>query len=194
MPSLSVYNITRIYSKVEDYETKNKTCVDTWIQIRENGSSLNFISLLNSAVGENWVCQHCLLQFILRKCCCVYVPSYANVLWMANLLNVSTFYMHEQTFLLFSSAHFIACELQSGYSIISFVFVWTLILGNAVRIFHAIDAKYVMFCVSWCKFLKGSTTPGAVLHIFLYIISSHPFALISSLNEMQHCRCTYSIV
>ena len=48
MPSLSEYNIMRIYSKVEDYETENKTRSDTRIQVTENGGSLdfNFISLL----------------------------------------------------------------------------------------------------------------------------------------------------
>ena len=71
MPSLSVYNIIRTYSKVEDYETENKTCVNTQIRVRKNGGSFdfNFISLLNSAVDENWVCCHWLLQFILRKWC-----------------------------------------------------------------------------------------------------------------------------
>ena len=29
MPSLSVYNIIRIYSKIEDYKTETKTCVDS---------------------------------------------------------------------------------------------------------------------------------------------------------------------
>ena len=71
MPSFSAYKIIRIYSKVEDYETKNKTPVDARIRVRENGSSLNFnfISLLNSVVDENWVCRHHLQQFILRKWC-----------------------------------------------------------------------------------------------------------------------------
>ena len=57
MPSLLAYNI-RIYSKVEDYATENKTHVNTQIRVRENGGSLdfNFISLLNSAIDENWVC------------------------------------------------------------------------------------------------------------------------------------------
>ena len=68
MSSLSAYNIIIIYSKAEDYETENKTCVDTRIRVRENGGSLDFNSLLNSAVDENWVCRHCLLQFILGKC------------------------------------------------------------------------------------------------------------------------------
>ena len=70
MPSLLAYYI-RIYSKVEDYETKNKTRVDSWIRVRENVSSLNFnfILLLNFAVDKNWVCRHHLLQFILGKWC-----------------------------------------------------------------------------------------------------------------------------
>ena len=39
--------------------------------MRENGSSLdfNFISLLNSTVNKNWVCQQRLLQFFLGKWC-----------------------------------------------------------------------------------------------------------------------------
>ena len=56
MPSLLAYNIIRIYSKVEDYETENKTCVDTRIRVRENGAAWT----ANSAVDKNWVCQHCL--------------------------------------------------------------------------------------------------------------------------------------
>ena len=47
MPSLSEYNIIRIYAKVEDYETVNKTRVDTRIRVTENGGSFDFfISLL----------------------------------------------------------------------------------------------------------------------------------------------------
>ena len=44
MPSLSTYNIIRIYSKVEDYETENKTRVDTQIRVRENGGASTSIS------------------------------------------------------------------------------------------------------------------------------------------------------
>ena len=54
------------------------------------------------------------------------VQIYANFLWTADFLNVSTLCVcvHEQTFfLLFSSAHFIADELQSGYSIILALYV-----------------------------------------------------------------------
>ena len=38
-----------------------------WIWMRENGSSLNFNSLLNPAEDEDWVCQHRLMQFFLEK-------------------------------------------------------------------------------------------------------------------------------
>ena len=74
------------------------------------------------------------------------------------------FLVHEKTFLLFSSAHFIAHELQSGYSIISFGFVCAIILGYAVRIFCAINIVYVVFHVGWHKSLEGSVTPEDNLH------------------------------
>ena len=48
--------------------TKLKT---TPIDTEYEYGSLNFISLLNSVVDENWVCRHHLLQFILEKCCCI---------------------------------------------------------------------------------------------------------------------------
>ena len=78
MPSLSAYNIIRIYSKLEDCETENKTRVDTRIRVRENGGSLdfNFISLLNSAVDENWVC----CSSSSENDAAYDVPSYANFL------------------------------------------------------------------------------------------------------------------
>ena len=54
-PSLSAY--IRIYSKVEDYETYNKTQVDTEFELerKKNGGSLdfNFISSPNPTVNEN---------------------------------------------------------------------------------------------------------------------------------------------
>ena len=34
-------------------------------------------------------------------------------------------------------------------------FLYVLILGFAVCTFHTTDVKYVMFCASWCKSLKG---------------------------------------
>ena len=89
--------------------------------MRENGGSFdfNFISSLNPAVDENW--------FADIVCCSSSSKNYAtyefydaliysNFLWMVNLLNVSTFFV--MTFLLFSSAHIIDHELQSGHSII----------------------------------------------------------------------------
>ena len=69
MPSLSEYNNIRIFSKVEDYETENKTRSDTRIQVTENDSSLdfNFLVTLNCTVDKNLVCRHRLLQFIFEK-------------------------------------------------------------------------------------------------------------------------------
>ena len=81
--------------------------------MRENGGSLNFnfVSLLNSAVDENWVCRHVCCSSSLENDAMYDVPSCANFLWTAD------FWGHKYTFLLFSSAHFIAHELQSSYSI-----------------------------------------------------------------------------
>ena len=52
---------------------KKKQHVDT-VQMRENGSSLNFnfISIPNPAVDENWVCWHRLQQLIFGRWCCVH--------------------------------------------------------------------------------------------------------------------------
>ena len=63
MPTLSACNIIRIYSNRKQNTRQHQ------IQMRENGGSLdfNFISLLNPAVDENWVCWHCLLQFICKN-------------------------------------------------------------------------------------------------------------------------------
>ena len=48
-----------------------------------------------------------------------------------------------------------------------------LILGYIVRIFRAIDAKYIMFRVGWRKFLKGSATPDVEIKIFIdWLITS----------------------
>ena len=48
--------------------------------MRENGGSLdfNFISLLNPAVDENWVCRHRLLQFFLENVAVYDFPIYSN--------------------------------------------------------------------------------------------------------------------
>ena len=46
MPSLSEYNISRIYSKVEDYKTENKTHIDTRIRVTENVANLDFSFIL----------------------------------------------------------------------------------------------------------------------------------------------------
>ena len=59
MPSLSAYNIIRIYSKVEDYETENKTRVDTEYESEKMAAastSTSSISFLDPMVDENWLC------------------------------------------------------------------------------------------------------------------------------------------
>ena len=57
------------------------------------------------------------------------------------------------------------CSLYSPWATIRllhhFVFVRALILAYSVRIFRAVDAKYVLFRVGWRNSLKGSATPAA---------------------------------
>ena len=101
MPTLSACNIIRIYSKVEDYEIKKQNTRRHRIRMRENGGSLdfNFISRLNPAVDENWVCRHRLLQFFL--CCVRCSDLFKLFMWTANLLNVTTFLCTDRPFYYF---------------------------------------------------------------------------------------------
>ena len=124
MPSLLAYNIIRIYSKVADYETENKTCVNTGIQVRENGAAWT----ANSAVDENWVCQHCLCcSSSLENDAAYNVMIDANFLWTANLLNISIFGVQTDLFIIF------ICSLYSPRATIMllhhFGFVYALIFG-----------------------------------------------------------------
>ena len=68
--------------------------------------------------------------------------------------------------------HIFICSLYSPWATIRllhhFGFVCVLIWGYPVRIFRAIDAKYVMFCISWHKSLKGSATPDLSFCCSLY--------------------------
>ena len=175
MPSLSAYNITRISSKVEDNKTENKTCVVTRIWVRENGGSLdsNFISLLNSAIDENWVCRHRLLQFIFRKWCRVWCSNLCK-LFVNGKFTTRSHILCARTDLLLI---IFICSLYSPWATIRllhhFDFVYVLILGYAVHIFCATDAKYVMFCVGWHKSLKGSATP--VYFLVTKNTTFHPF-------------------
>ena len=165
MPSLSVYNI-RIYSKVEDYETENKTCVNTkyeWEKMVAASTSASSISLLNPAVDENWLCWHSLLQLILGKQCHVWCSELFKL--FANGKFTKRFhFLGARIDLLFI---IFICSLYSLWATVGllhhFGFVCVLILGYAVRIFHAIDAKYLMFHIGWHISLKASMTPDSLI-------------------------------
>ena len=77
------------------------------------------------------------------------VPIHSNLLWAANLLNVSTFSCADRH----SFYYFHLLTLVS--SVILALQVCALILGYAIRIFQITDANGV----GWRKSLKGSTTP-----------------------------------
>ena len=142
-----------LYSKVEDYETGEETCVDT-VQMRENGGSLNFnfISIPNPAVAENWVCWHRLQQLIFGKWCCVHCFDLFKLFSKSHIYVSTLCVCKERLFLiLFSSTH----QLHSGYCIILALCA----LGFAVCIFQTTDAKCVIFCVGWHKSLKLKTAP-----------------------------------
>ena len=120
-------------------------------QIRENGGSLdfNFILLLNSAVGENWVWWHRHLWKIMP---CTMSRS-IQILYEQQRIERFHFFVHGRlSFYYFHLVAFVS-------SIISALQVCALILSYAVCNFCITDAKYVMFAVGWCKYLKGSATP-----------------------------------
>ena len=124
----------------------------------------------NSAVDENWVCRFCLCCSSSLETDAAYdVPMYANFLWTVNLLNVSIFRVQiDLLFIIF------VCSLYTLWATIRllhhFGFVWlcAFILGYPVCIFRAIDAKYVMFRIGWCKSLKGSATHASFLWETMY--------------------------
>ena len=127
------------------------------IRIRENDGSLdfNFILLLNPAVDENWVCRHHLLQFILEKCCCIRCSDLFKHFVNSKFTKRFHFFGAQiDLFIIF------VCSFYRQWATIRFFhhfgFMCMLILGYAVHIFSATDAKYVMFCIGWCKSLKGS--------------------------------------
>ena len=93
MPSLTV---SIYHNSLKGTRLRNQKQNAHWhrIQTRENDDSLNFISLWNPAVDGNCVCRHHLLHGYLWENDAVYnVSIYLNVLWTANLLNVSTFFL-----------------------------------------------------------------------------------------------------
>ena len=65
-------------------------------------------------------------------------------------------------FIIFLSAHFQIKSTATIKLLHHFGFVCMLILGYALHIFHTTDAKYAMFCIGWCKSLKGSLTPDTL--------------------------------
>ena len=162
MPSLSAYNIIRIYSNKGRrlWNRKQNTCWHRNTSVKNGGSQdCNFISLLNSAVDKNWVCRHCLLQFILGKWCRK---------WCSNLRKLFVNSKFTKCFPLFCTNrpfhYFCLLTLQPvSYDQVtpSFWLSMCVNLRLSCMHFHATDAQYVMFRVSWCKSLKvkGSTTP-----------------------------------
>ena len=86
--------------------------------------------------------------------------SYSGAGWLRVKHHVTYIQGHGWTFFsVFLSAHFYIASTATIKLFHHFYFVWMLNLGYAVPIFHTTVTKYVMFCVSWSKSLKGSVTP-----------------------------------
>ena len=137
IPTLSAYNILRIYSKVEDYETENKTRIDTGIWVRENGGSqdFNFIYLITKSHVRR---ELALLQFILWKQCCVRCSDLFKLFVNGKFTKRFHFLgARIDLFIIF------VCSLYSLWATVRllhhFGFVCALILGYVVWIFHAIE-------------------------------------------------------
>ena len=87
---------------------------------------------LKQSCKENWVCQHCLQQFIFRKW---------YRIWCFNLLNlfvngIFTERFHFFLLVLFSSAHFTDCQLSPSF--------WLCLCTNS-------RLCCVHFLYHWCK-------------------------------------------
>ena len=70
-------------------------------------------------------------------------PIYSNSLWMAKLLNISTFPCTDKL----SFSYFLLLTLWIDHEFHHFDFVCAQILGYAVCIFHITDTKYVSFAL-----------------------------------------------
>ena len=97
MPTLSACNIIRIYSKVEDYEIENKTHASTpdmnerkWRQSRLQ------LHLVTKSCGRQKLGLPTSSAAVLPwKWCRVWCSNLFRLfLWPANLLNVTTFFVH----------------------------------------------------------------------------------------------------
>ena len=139
---------------VEDYKTKNKTHVDAGIRVRKWQQPQLQLHLVTKFHGR-----HYLLQSILGKWCCVRCSDLCK-LFVNGKFTKRFHFLCARIDLLFI---IFICWLYSTWATIRllhhFGFLCVLVLGYPVRIFRAIDAKYIMFRVSWCKSLKGSATP-----------------------------------
>ena len=130
-----------------------------WEKMATASTSTSSILLLNPTVDENWLCRHCLLQFILGKWCCVQYSDQFRLFVNGKFAKRFHFWgaQIDLLFIIF------ICSLYSMWATFRllhhFGFVCVLILGYAVHVFRIIDAKYIMFHVSWCKSLKGKVTP-----------------------------------
>ena len=192
MPTLSAYNVIRIYWKVEDFETKNKTCVDTGILVWENGGSPAWLHLVtkfrgrwelglptsSSAVHLWKMMLHTMFRSM--QTFCEQQISYTFTLCVCVC-------MCSQTGLLFI---IFVCSLYSPWATIRllhhFGFACALILGYPVCVFRAIHAKYVMFRVGWRMSLKGSAT-----HVRHKKMAMH-LSLKPKYFQYTHSRCITS--
>ena len=149
MPSLTVHvyqnllKCRRLWSRKQNVRWHQ-------IQMRENGSSLNFnfILLPNPAVDKNWVCQHCLLIMPRTMFRSIHTLYKRHIYW---------------TFPLFC----VRRDFRFTIFVWSLYRLWTPSVSLCapiprwccrLRIFHITDSKYVMFHIGWRKSLKGSAT------------------------------------
>ena len=124
-----------------------------------DAASIHLIT--QSHCRQKWVCWHHLLQFIFGKWWRIQCSNLFK-LFVKDKFNE---HFHFSCIDIDSPSTIFACTLYRSWAPNHFGFVYALILGYAVRIFHTTDAKY-MFHVGWCKSLKGSATP--VLGMLLF--------------------------
>ena len=164
MPTLSACNIIRIYSKVEDYKIENKTHVNTEYEWERKWwqSQIHFVTKSHGySRQERGLLTSSAAVLPLKIMPCTMFQS-IQTFSVNGKFTEHDHFLCAQIDLLLTIFVCLCYRLWATIRLLhhfGFVMCVNSRLYN-VCIFRAINAKYVMFCIGWCKSLKDSATPN----------------------------------